>query len=150
TARTPGAGGAGLPRLREGAPRRLRGAAARRPRVEAERGDAGAHVRPRRPGGRDLRRAVPEGRLRCEGGPDLRARAGRHGGVRRAVVDGEPQAAAGGDRGEPHRGAGVDGAPSPPAAARPAGHDRTATVSAPHPTFSTEVERSPLPVLLDM
>src|SRR6185295_12446594 len=115
-ARAAGGRGARLPHLREGAAGRLRGAAARRAAVEAQRRDAGPHVRPGRPGRRHLLGAVPEGRLRREGGAHLRARAGRHGGVRRPVVDGEPEAAAGRDGGEPHRGARLDG-PPPPATA---------------------------------
>src|SRR5438445_1703128 len=98
------------------------------PRVEAERRDAGPEVRPRGPGGRHLHPAVPQGRLRCQGGAHLRAGARRHGRLRRAVVDREPEGAAGGDGGEPHRGAGVDGAPRPAEAAGLAGHDGTAGV----------------------
>ena len=52
-------------------------------------------------------------RLRREGRADLRARTGRHGRVRRPVVDGDAQAAAGRGGREPRRGARLDGAPPP-------------------------------------
>ena len=45
-------------------------------------GRVGGHLHP----------AVPQGRLRREGGADLCSRAGRHGRVRRTVVDGEQEA----------------------------------------------------------
>src|SRR4029077_6994130 len=84
--------------------------------------DARAAVRPGRSRRRDLHAAVWQGRLRRQGGPDLLARPGRHGGVRGAVVDREPQTTAGGSRRQPSRGARLDGTPSSTTAPLAAGH----------------------------
>ena len=73
--------------LRQGPPRRLRGPVAG---LAAER-DARPAVEPAQRSGRARRRrlrvVVQGGRLRRQGGADLRARARRHGHLRRQVVD---------------------------------------------------------------
>src|SRR5262249_5630324 len=92
---------------------------------------------------RHLHRPISQSGVRRAIGANLLARARRHGGIRRSVVDREREAAAGGNRREPCCRARVDGA-SPPAAAAGAAVDvaQAWTVTTSSPCWRSSTARA--------
>src|SRR5262249_12968387 len=105
--------------------------------------DAAADVWSGRPRRRHLHRPISQSGVRRAIGANLLARARRHGGIRRSVVDREREAAAGGNRREPCCRARVDGA-SPPAAAAGAAVDvaQAWTVTTSSPCWRSRTARA--------